>query len=153
MSNLNYIAYKLSQAANVVMSTEKFKNNRGKIRIADFEVPDGWVGHHLIPIQLRYAPICLKAYEAGWDINSYYTNGMALPYEYEDSQLANLPHHRGSHSNYTSYVERLLNDLNSRSQSEEWDIYECKSQVERLVIDLGLKIFSMGGDKPVDDIY
>ncbi|MDT7780152.1 MAG: hypothetical protein QOC99_2664 [Acidobacteriota bacterium] len=81
-------------------------------------VPDGYAGHHLIPISsAKNFSVMERAAELGYDINRG-SNGIALPRFLELAEESGLPLHSGRHiPAYFRYVENQLSRLQARFEA------------------------------------
>ncbi len=69
--------------------------------------------HHVIPVKAMAATTALKENLKlmGWDINDGESNGLCMPYNYEDMKRYDLQVHRGGHKKYNSNVKKALKSL------------------------------------------
>ena len=113
----------------------------------DSKVRAGYQGHHIVPVSSAQGSSALRraADDLGYDINRA-ENCIALPATVEESLATGLPLHSGRHlSEYTDFVEGLLDDLDRRagnlSDTELLDeIAKVEDQIREGLIDGTLRL-------------
>jgi A nuclease family of the HNH/ENDO VII superfamily with conserved AHH len=90
-------------------------------KLGDVHYREGWVRHHVHPIQcLRdamLAPFLLAMRDEGFHIDDFETNGVLLPALPSQSILSGKPLHLGSHPNYNVQMIGELNAIRKFCES------------------------------------